>query len=178
MAIETLAKLNLIHSKLANKLIIGLIIVFVFDFFLFAAPALAGGITDEEFAQLYAEQLISENIPLAGGQLPESEAWDTVRTKYFAITAYNSEVAQTDDTPCITANNFDLCQHGIEDSVATNVLKFGTKIRIPAYFGDRVFVVRDRMNSRYTNRLDIWMIEKSSAKKFGLKYALIEILEP
>jgi 3D (Asp-Asp-Asp) domain-containing protein len=94
------------------------------------------------------------------------------------MTAYNSEAAQCDSSPCITANGFNLCEHGIEDSVAANFLKFGTKIRIPELFGDKVFIVRDRMNSRYQNRVDIWMKEKQDALNFGIKYAKIEILEP
>ncbi len=98
-------------------------------------------------------------------------------TQYTAVTAYNSLKGQTDDSPCITANNFNLCKHGIEDSVAANFLRFGTKIRIPEVFGDRIFYVRDRMNSRYTNRVDVWLLSYSDARKFGKKYLKIEILE-
>lgn len=92
------------------------------------------------------------------------------------ITAYNSDPAQTDDTPCITANGFDVCQHGQEDTIAANFLRFGTKVRIPELYGDRIFVVRDRMNQRYNNRVDIWMKEKSDAKQFGVKVARIEVV--
>ncbi|PLX21495.1 hypothetical protein C0584_02390 [Candidatus Parcubacteria bacterium] len=98
-------------------------------------------------------------------------------TKYTTITAYNSLEGQTDSTPCITANGFDVCKHATEDTVAANFLKFGTKIRIPELFGDRVFVVRDRMNKRYTNRIDVWMINKEDAKKLGKRLAKIEVLE-
>ncbi len=94
-----------------------------------------------------------------------------------AMTAYNSEVGQTDDTPCITANGFNVCEHGIEDTVAANFLKFGTKVRIPELFGDRVFTVRDRMNKRYTDRVDVWMINKKDALQFGIRTARIEVLE-
>lgn len=100
-----------------------------------------------------------------------------VRTSTHSMTAYNSLAAQTDSTPCITANNFNVCEHGIEDTVAANFLKFGTKIRIPELFGDRVFTVRDRMNKRYTDRVDIWMLKYDDAIKFGVKRATIEVLE-
>jgi 3D (Asp-Asp-Asp) domain-containing protein len=93
------------------------------------------------------------------------------------ITAYNSDPAQTDDTPCITANGFDVCEHGQEDTIAANFLKFGTKIRIPELYGDRIFVVRDRMNKRYTSRIDIWMKNKSDARSFGVQVAKIEVVE-
>ena len=93
------------------------------------------------------------------------------------ITAYNSEVAQCDASPCITANGFNVCEHGIEDTVAANFLPFGTKVRVPELFGDRVFVVRDRMHSRFSDRVDVWMLEKANAKKFGVQIATVEIVE-
>lgn len=93
------------------------------------------------------------------------------------MTAYNSEVAQCDDSPCITANGFNVCEHGIEDTVAANFLPFGTKIRIPELFGDRVFIVRDRMHNRFSDRVDVWMLEKTNAKNFGVQIATIEVIE-
>ncbi len=93
------------------------------------------------------------------------------------ITAYSSDVWQCDDSPCITANGFNVCEHGIEDTVATNFLPFGTKVRIPELFGDRIFIVRDRMNSRYNDRVDVWMINKADAQHFGAQIATVEVLE-
>jgi len=93
------------------------------------------------------------------------------------ITAYSSEVFQTDDSPCITANGFNLCENRKEDSIAANFLPFGAKVRIPELFGDRIFIVRDRMHQRFSNRVDVWMIEKQDAINFGLKSAKIQILE-
>jgi len=100
-----------------------------------------------------------------------------IRTTEHVITAYNSEAAQTDSSPCITADGFNVCEHGIEDTIGANFLKLGTKVRIPELFGDQVFVVRDRMNKRYSDRVDVWMIEKEDAIKFGVKTAKIEVLE-
>lgn len=94
-----------------------------------------------------------------------------------SLTAYNSEAAQTDGDPCTTANGFNLCKHGAEDSVAANFLPFGTKIMIPDLFGDKVFVVRDRMNKRFSNRVDVWMLSKERALKFGVRQAQIIIIE-
>lgn len=105
--------------------------------------------------------------------LPVAEDRPVVATRIVSMTAYNSEPGQTDDTPFITANNTRV-RDGI---VAANFLPFNTKVRIPELFGDRVFVVTDRMNKRYTNRMDIWMEKKSDALKFGVKHAVkIEIL--
>ena len=64
------------------------------------------------------------------------------------VTAYSSTVDQTDSTPCITANGFDLCAHDQEDVIAANFLPFGTKVRMPELFGDQIFTVQDRMNAR------------------------------
>ena len=92
------------------------------------------------------------------------------------MSSYNSEPAQTDDTPCITANGFDVCAHGIEDTVAANFLPFGAQIKIPDLFGDRIFIVRDRMNQRYPDRIDIWMLNKADSKIFGLRRAEVQLL--
>ena len=93
------------------------------------------------------------------------------------MTAYNSEVSQCDASPCITASGFNVCKHGIEDTVAANFLPLGAKIRIPDYFGEKIFVVRDRMNSRYQNRVDVWMKSRQNALNFGVRYGKIEILQ-
>lgn len=100
-----------------------------------------------------------------------------VSTSMRTITAYNSVPEQTDSTPCITANGFDVCEHWTEDTIAANFLKFGTKVRIPELFGDRIFIVRDRMNTRFSDRIDVWMKEIPEARKFGKKTAYIEVVE-
>ena len=100
-----------------------------------------------------------------------------IRTSSHVITAYNSEVSQTDDDPCTTANGYNLCKNNKEDSIAANFLKFGTKVRIPELFGDKVFVVRDRMNVKHANRIDVWMKDHGDAMKFGVKFAKIEVIE-
>ncbi len=100
-----------------------------------------------------------------------------VRTSVHVITAYNSEAAQTDDSPCITANGFNVCDHGIEDTIAANFLKFGTKVQIPELFGDRIFIVRDRMNKKHPERVDVWMLSRADALKFGKRTAKIVVVE-
>ena len=121
---------------------------------------------------------IFSNFSKIKNKLPESEALEVSYTRNVVFTAYNSEVGQCDSTPCITANGFNLCEHGIEDTIAMNGIKMGTKIRVPELFGDQIFVVRDRMNSRYgSDRGDVWMLEKQEAKEFGVKLAKIEVLK-
>jgi len=92
-------------------------------------------------------------------------------------TAYSSTKDQTDSTPCITANGYNVCKSGIENVVAANFLKFGTKIRIPELYGDQIFTVQDRMHPRFNNRVDFWKASRESAKKFGVKYIKIQVLK-
>ncbi len=97
-----------------------------------------------------------------------------IKTYSIAMTAYNSEPGQTDDSPFTTADGSQV-RDGI---LAANFLPFNTKVRIPELFGDRVFEVHDRMNQRYTLRADVWMTSKSDALKFGLKRNVkIEVIE-
>jgi len=113
---------------------------------------------------------------IQNGQLPENLNLSAEEESIRVITAYNSEKSQCDASPCITANGFNVCNHGIEDTVALNFLPLGTRIKIPELFGDKVFVVRDRMNARYPERIDIWMADKETARQFGVQKAKIQIL--
>jgi len=161
--------------KLANNISLFLLVVICLDHFLFPAPVLAS-INENEADFSQEEQILEEIINPVIEKEPE-ELVKIAWTSYHKVTAYNSEAAQTDASPCITANGFNLCEHGIEDTVAANFLKFGTKVRFPEVYGEKVFIVRDRMNKRYNDRMDIWMLEKQDAKNFGIKTLKVEILE-
>jgi 3D (Asp-Asp-Asp) domain-containing protein len=90
------------------------------------------------------------------------------------ITAYSSTPWETDETPYITAAGTKV-REGI---VANNYLPLGTKIRIPEIFGDKIFVVEDRMHWRKGKyQIDIWFKDYWQAKNFGAKKTYIEILE-
>lgn len=170
-------------KNLGKKLLSFLFVALVFQFVLFPMPALADEAVAEAEAAKNQTDLISltavkidDQVPIVA-EKPATPKYKVVRTSTHTMTAYNSEVGQTDNSPCITANGFNVCEHGVEDTVAANFLKMGTKVRIPELFGDRVFVVRDRMNARHTNRVDVWMKDRPSAMKFGIKVAKIEVLE-
>ncbi len=101
--------------------------------------------------------------------------YEVVKKVKMVITGYSSTPDQTDDTPFLTAS-----QKHVEDGIiAINGLPFGTKVRIPSLYGDKVFTVEDRMNSRYgqLKRADIWFENTKDAINFGAKSAHIEILE-
>lgn len=80
--------------------------------------------------------------------------------KTAIVSAYNSEVGQTDDTPFIMASG----RHVYDGAVANNCHPFGTKLII----NDKTYTVWDRMNSRYDcDHYDIWMESKADALHFG-----------
>jgi 3D (Asp-Asp-Asp) domain-containing protein len=103
--------------------------------------------------------------------LPGSRWREPVRKIRVTVTAYSSTVDQCDSTPFITANG----RRVADGIVAANFLPFGTKVKIPEFFGDKVFSVEDRMNKRYDHRLDIWMPTRAEARQFGVRYLEIEI---
>jgi 3D (Asp-Asp-Asp) domain-containing protein len=88
------------------------------------------------------------------------------------VTAYSSTPEETDATPFTTASNKDV-QDGF---LAANFLPFGTKVKIPSLFGDKVFTVEDRMHRRKTNFVDVWMPTKKDALKFGIHRTEIEVV--
>lgn len=112
------------------------------------------------------------------GPIPEESAFlENKRVKkimVLTITGYSSSYDETDDTPWLTAYNT-LARDGI---AASNILPFGTKIKIPSLFGDKIFIIEDKMNPRYGENLDIWFKSKEEAQEFGIHYdVLVEILE-
>ena len=113
--------------------------------------------------------LITGGDSFMGSNLP-IEQKPTLRV---FLTAYSSTPDQTDDTPFITASNTRV-RDGI---VAANFLAFGTKVQIPEIFGDKVFVVEDRMAKKHSDKIDIWFPERHLAKKFGIKEAEVIVLD-
>jgi hypothetical protein len=113
-----------------------------------AAPA---ALADErgEDPRLVALRVAAMQNELAShGRLPEASRRWTIR---IPITAYSSDPWQTDDTPLITAS-----QTYVRDGI--------------------VAANEDRMNARYHYKMDIWMPDRDSARRFGLKYAEVEVL--
>lgn len=87
------------------------------------------------------------------------------------VTAYTSEPRQTDDTPCISADNSDICVKYAEGEkiCATNDHAMHSKLYIPGY---GICTVRDRMNKRYTGtgRVDIYLgMDTAGAYQWGAR---------
>lgn len=111
------------------------------------------------------------NEALAYGEFPVAEIGEPKTTMQIPVTAYTSTVWQCDDTPFITASG----THVRDGIIAANFLPIGTKVRFPELYGDKVFVVEDRMNERYYYKADIWMEDYDEAIQFGVQYTTIEI---
>ncbi len=114
--------------------------------------------------------LDNENVPAP----PFNKYSNAPAKEIFTVmaTAYSSTPDQTDNTPFVTARNT-----RVRDGLAAaNFLPFGTEFRIPDLYGNKVFVVEDRMNRRYWHRVDIWFPERQMAKEFGVKQIRIEIV--
>jgi len=129
------------------------------------------------FLILAAVTWISCAVPLATTRADIKQnvltlSGDTDQVVYMRVTAYSSSPDETDNTPFTTAMGTEV-RDGI---VATNALPFGTKIKIPSLFGDKIFTVEDRMNKRIKNTVDVWMAGKIKALKFGANYADIVIM--
>lgn len=155
--------------------------------------SLPGPFGQEVQAEEVAETVVEATFPVAEDRPP-------VRTLTVIATAYSSDPNQTDSTPCSPAMwKYDLCEqylvYGQENTIAANFLPLGTKVKFPELYGDKVFVVRDRMNSRYNYekigyyRIDFYKaaateegtMDNPTAKKkaidFGIKRGLkMEVL--
>jgi 3D (Asp-Asp-Asp) domain-containing protein len=108
-------------------------------------------------------------LPVTNPSNPEPKVIKTI--KVFA-TGYSSTVDQTDSTPLITAAGTTV-REGI---VATNILSFGTKIKLPELYGEEIFVVEDRMNPEKGYHIDIWFPSREEALEFGAKITEVVIL--
>ncbi len=103
--------------------------------------------------------------------LPVSGDREASREMRIVVTAYSSEPWQTDSTPFHTADG----THVRDGLIAANFLPLGTRVKFPELYGDKEFIVKDRMNARYWHRADIWMPETPMARQFGVQYTTIEI---
>ena len=126
--------------------------------------------------------LATENVDTTGtsagttvlqAQVPDPVATDTiVSVLTMRVTAYASVPDETDSTPFITADGTEVAD-GI---AASNILPFGTRIEIPALFGNEVFTIHDRMSTKIKNTIDIWMGSVHQAIIFGAQHASILVL--
>ena len=149
-------------KSIANTLVLALVLAVLVNPTATYAKSDGLGILSFIFGQNNEEK----RFPQASDREPDKKV-------ISVITAYTSTPDQTDDSPFIAATG----KRVYDGMIAANWLPFGTKIKIPELYGDKVFTVDDRMNSRYGyGRMDIWLdVSKAEAKKFGVKRVEVEI---
>lgn len=120
-----------------------------------------------------AANAISDSV-VEKAALSVSGKTKTAKKMTVLATAYTSDPAETDNTPFVTASG-SVTRDGV---VASNFLPLGTRLTIPKIYGDKEFVVEDRMNQRYDEVpiIDIWFGDKHEAIHFGKKTVAVEIL--
>lgn len=125
------------------------------------------------FNQVFSPS-IAERVPIIDDQSNFVNPIPTKRFLIITVTGYSSSPDETDENPWITAYNT-ITRDGI---AASNILPFGTKIKIPQLFKDKIFIIEDKMNPRYGENLDIWFPSKEEAINFGIHFnVFVEILE-
>lgn len=106
--------------------------------------------------------------------LPTPPPAPAKRSTRVVVTAYSSSFGETDGDPFTTASGAKVA----DGVIAANGLRFGTKVRFPDVYGDKVFTVLDRMSARYgRSRVDIWMPTKQAAMQWGVRSVRMEILK-
>ena len=132
-----------------------------------------GYMADDFIVEAYATSYIVEQGVIYAPLVPPTEE-EVVNQKFWvSVTAYSSTTDQTDSSPFVTASGTNV-RDGV---VAANFLPIGAKIKIPSIFGDKVFVVEDRMNQRYWHYVDIWMPTRYEALQFGVRTLQIEVIQ-
>ena len=169
------------YSKYSKFQILRTLFLLIFFGILFGTYSFSGSENnnDLDLTNISALAVVQENtlISLSNPANPpdsSSPPLKVVKKIPVIITAYSSTHEQTDDTPYITASG-SLVRDGI---VANNFLAFGTKIKIPELYGDKVFIVEDRMSWKKGNyHIDIWFSDYWQAISFGAKRTHILVLE-
>lgn len=159
-----------IIAETVNVLAVLALLVHIFQ------PSIALAQITDENAQNTTPNTATETIlkeSEEGNMFPVAKPNKVVTT---IITAYTSTLEETDDDPFVSASG----KRVHDGMIAANWLPFGTIVKIPALYGDKEFVVEDRMNSRYGyGRLDVWLgASRSEARKFGVKRVDVEIYYP
>ncbi|WP_198665512.1 3D domain-containing protein [Thermus sediminis] len=107
-------------------------------------------------------------------------------------TAYTSSVYETVGDPFVTASGM-RTRLGVL-AVSRDLfpaLPFGTKVRLRDLgtvhgrgkgefnylFEGRLFVVADLMNRRWRQRVDVWLPDRATALRFGLRLVELEVVE-
>lgn len=104
----------------------------------------------------------------------ELYSWNSIEV---TATAYNSLAYQTDSDPNITAFGDSLQPGKKYIAVSRDLLRLGLKHNIPVKIEglEGIYIVKDKMNSRWSKKIDIYMgIDIEAAKLWGRKKVCID----
>ncbi len=148
----------------------------------------AGGLVLADGQDANAAAAVPRNYPSAIGYVSANDAPEYVFDpcgldvvicpgedpgKVREVTAYTSRVEETDNRPCEAADGTDICARYAagEKICATNLEAFGSKLNVPGY---GLCTVSDRMNNRYSDRVDVYLgMDVAAARIWGLKNLLV-----
>ncbi len=101
----------------------------------------------------------------------------TWNSRIVIATAYNSLAYQTNSNPSITAFG-DSLKPGLKYiAVSRDLLRLGLKHNIPVKIEglEGIYLVKDKMHSKWKNRIDIYMgVDVKAAKIWGRKSVCID----
>ena len=130
---------------------IGMGILFVGMSFLGLVAQKNGSAQEEDL--ILTELAIFNGNTLLPISCPSNPEPKVVKSLSVIVTAYSSTPWETWGDPFITAAGTQV-REGI---IANNLLPFGTRIKLPELYGDRIFIVEDRMHSKKGYyHVDIW----------------------
>lgn len=102
-------------------------------------------------------------------ELSEGAAWHTM---WVTATAYNSLAGQTDTTPSLAAWG-DTLKPGMKAiAVSRDLIPMGLEHNAKVWIDDEPtpYLVLDKMNKRWRDRIDIYMgVDRTAALKWGKK---------
>jgi len=162
-----------IFSFLLEKIAVSVLLTTIFYHAFFPQYAFAS-FPSQGMEFPYDEKLVQEYRAFLKEREELQQLKVRARESFHIVTAYSSTVGETDNSPFVTASG----THVREGIVAANTLPFGSKILIPAIFGDKVFTVEDRMAAKNYHKIDVWFPSTGQARQFGVKKLKILILPP
>ena len=174
---EYLSEGEVLQYMTLNKRIIllfSVILAGLMGIFPFCLPILEkakANVSAEEIGEeVQALQIVEETTLLPLASPPSLKVSRKINV---VVTGYSSCVEETDENPFVTASG-----SGVKDGiVANNLLPFGTTVRLPEVFGEKTFIVEDRMNRRKGYyHVDIWFPSKELALNFGAKITEMEVV--
>lgn len=81
------------------------------------------------------------------------------------VSAYTSDPAETDNSPCISASGKNICELDYPVAACPRKYPFGTQIELP---NKKTYTCEDRLHQRYDHRFDLYFKSKEKALKWGV----------